>query len=506
MDPPHLDIELDGRNLDPSDLDRTYGHPLHVRIAPQLIDRVRAAREHVERHVSNDRPMYGINTGFAQLCDRRIPADQLDALQENLLLSHAVGVGDPVPDEIVRWMLLFKGHALALGHSGIRNETLALLLDLINHDLLPLVPQKGSLGASGDLAPLAHLCLPIIGRGRVRVAGDTVEAAEALRRHQLTPRRLGAKEGLALINGTQFMTAYGAALCVRARRACETADLLAAMTIDAVHGRVAPFDERLHQLRPHPGAIAVARNIRQWLGNTTGRTDPSATQRVQDPYSIRCVPQVHGAVRDVVDHVQTVVLRDINSVTDNPVVMSNGDVVSGGSFHGEPVALALDYLAYALAELASISERRQYLLINDGRYGLPVGLIADGGLNSGLLITQYTSAALVAENKILCHPASVDSIPTAGGQEDHVSMGATAAVKCWQVMDNLEIVLATELITAAQALDFTPAERQGPAIRRVHDAIRRRIPPCQCDRLLCDDLTQARAMSRSQELLRHRGG
>jgi len=494
-----VDVELDGTDLNRSVLDRIYGHPVRVRLAPQAIECVRRGRAHVERILKLDRPFYGINTGFAQLCDKRIPADQLDALQENLLLSHAVGVGDPTPDDIVRWMLLFKIHALSLGHSGVRTETLDTLVALLNNDLLPVVPCKGSLGASGDLAPLAHLCLPLIGRGELRQGDKVVPASDALREHGITPVCLGAKEGLALINGTQFMTAYGAALCVRARRVCKTADVLAAMTLEAIGGHLAPFDERLHELRPHPGAIAVATNIRQLLA---GRPEGRSPTRVQDPYSVRCVPQVHGAARDVLEHVETVVLRDINSVTDNPVIVGDGDVLSGGSFHGDPVAMALDYLAIALAELGSISERRQYLLINNGNYGLPVGLIEEGGLNSGLLITQYTSAALVSENKILCHPASVDSIPTAGGQEDHVSMGATAAVKCWQVMENLETIQAIELVTAAQALDFTPHDHHASAIRAAHAVVRRRIRGADTDRELAPDFASASEILMCQELLK----
>ncbi|MDO8629405.1 MAG: histidine ammonia-lyase, partial [Phycisphaerales bacterium] len=416
-------ISVGGRPLDPSVIDATFGSALRVEIAPGVLERVGAGRRHIEALLKKDRPIYGINTGFGSLCDRRIPPDQLETLQENLILSHAVGVGDPTPDEIVRLMLLFKAQALSHGHSGVRPVIVEGLLNLLNADLLPLVPCKGSLGASGDLAPLAHVSLPLIGRGEVRLHGERLPAKKAMEKHGIEAVRLAAKEGLALINGTQFMTAYGAALCVRANRACKTADLIAAMSLEAVRGRLDPFDARLHAMRPHPGAIEVAENIRKLLvGRPTNPSKPYGL-RVQDPYSLRCVPQVHGATRDVLRHVEEVIYRDINSVTDNPIITDDGAILSGGNFHGQPVALALDYLACAIAELASISERRQYLLLHNRDYYLPPGLIVDSGLNSGFLIAQYTSASLVAEDKVLCHPACVDSIPTAGGQEDHVSMG-----------------------------------------------------------------------------------
>lgn len=489
-------LDLDGRTLDAAILEQIYGRPIQVRVAPQVLSRVSRSREHVERALKSGRPLYGINTGFAQLCDQRIPPSELDKLQENLVLSHSVGVGEPVPDEIVRLMLLFKIHALSLGYSGIRPDVLKALAELLNRDLLPVVPCKGSLGASGDLAPLAHMSLSLIGRGTLRQDGKSVPAVELLRKNNIEPLRLAAKEGLALINGTQFMTAYGAALCVRAWRACRAADVLTAMTIEAIHGHLSPFDERLHAARPHPGAIAVAKNIRSLLADRPKR-DIQQDRRVQDPYSVRCVPQVHGAVRDAVQHVQDVIFRDINSATDNPLVFDDGDILSGGNFHGEPLALALDYLACASAELASISERRQYLLINDGQYGLPIGLVKNSGIQSGLLIAQYTSASLVAENKVLCHPASVDSIPCAGGQEDHVSMGATSAVKCWQIMENVETVLAIELVTAAQAIDFSRAESIAPAIREAHRVVRQAIPHLDVDRIPSDDFQTARSLMSS---------
>lgn len=495
-----LHIQLDGSDLDFAMLENSYARRIRVSVSQDVWARVRTSRRHVERIVKDrDRRCYGVNTGIGSLCDTLLPPEELLTLQENLLLSHAVGVGNPMPDELVRWMMLFKIHALCKGNSGVRRETIEALLRLLNADLLPTVPSRGSLGASGDLTPLAHMSLPLIGRGELREGESRVSAGEAMEHHKISPIQLGAKEGLALINGTQFMTAYGAGLCVRAQRACKTADIVAAMSLEAVRGNLDPFDEKLHELRPHPGAIAVARNVRHLLAERPAKPTKPYGTRVQDPYSLRCVPQVHGAVRDALAHAREVILRDINSVTDNPIVLDDGRVLSGGNFHGEPLALVLDYLACALAELASISERRQFLLINNGWYDLPPALIEHSGLNSGFLITQYTAASLVSENKVLCHPASVDSIPTAGGQEDHVSMGATGAVKCWQVMDNLEHVLAIELMAAAQALDFTPPHDIARDILAVREAVRQRISHADVDRQFGLDIAKAHDFITSPE-------
>lgn len=496
-------IELNGSDLTPALVAKVLRSALHVRISRQVIQRIRAGRRHVEAILEGQQPVYGINTGFGSLCDRNIPADQLERLQENLILSHAVGVGEPTPDEVVRLMLLFKAQALSRGRSGVRPRIVETLVHLLNNDMLPVVPQKGSLGASGDLAPLAHLSLVLLGRGAVRCRGERLSGAAALKRCKLKPVRLAAKEGLALINGTQFMSAYGAALCARAHRACANADVLAAMAVEAVRGQIEPFDERIHAMRPHPGPIAVAHVIRNLLARRPKSPTRPYNPRVQDPYSLRCVPQVHGATRDVLEHAEEVIYRDVNGVTDNPVITADGEVLSGGNFHGQPLALALDYLACAVAELASISERRQYLLLHNRDYGLPPVLVQEGGLNSGFLITQYTSASLVAENKVLCHPASIDSIPTSGGQEDHVSMGGTAAVKAWTIMDNVETVLAIELLTVAQALDFTPADEIAPAIASLHQLVRNHISHLAQDREFESDLQASLAFIRSQVLLDH---
>ncbi len=496
------EIELDGYTaLDASLMGSIYRRRIYVRISPRVWERIQRSCDRVDELLDQDVDYYGINTGIGSLCAKRIRRNELQLLQENLVRSHAVGVGDPVPDELVRWMLLFKIHALLYGHSGVRRKTLETLVRLLNADVLPIVPSRGSLGASGDLAPLAHMALPLIGLGDVRLDGVRMPATEGLHKRGIEPIKLHAKEGLALINGTQLMTAYGAALCVRGMHLAKAADIAAAMSLQAIGGSLAPFDARMHKLRPHRGAVTVAENIRRLA--STGRTKSAipGQHRVQDPYSIRCVAQVHGATRDVLAHVQDIIVTDVNSVTDNPLILDNGDVVNGGNFHGQPIALALDYLACALAELGSISERRQYVLLS-GSYGLPEALMKESGVNTGLLIAQYTSAALVSENKILCHPASVDSIPTAGGQEDHVSMGALAALKCWEIVKNVEAVVATEFVIASQALDFIPKRRLGVGVRAAHETVRATIKHSDRDRVFQDDLAFARQLVSSQELVK----
>lgn len=492
---------LDGTSLVLGQLDEWLGQPL----CPHLHDSVRArialGHEAVGRIAAGSAAAYGINTGFGHLCTKRIPADQLRTLQVNLLRSHAVGVGPPAPPDIVRWMMLFKLHALTHGVSGVALETMDALRRMLKHDLLPVVPTQGSLGASGDLAPLAHLVLPLIGEGRVTLDGHTLDAREALARCGLEPVTLGPKEGLALINGTQFMAAYAAEVCVRARRLAKQADLIATMTLEGLKGSLKPFDERLHRLRPHPGAIESAANVVRLMAESEILPSHAQCSRVQDPYSLRCVPQVHGASRDALRHAEQVVETEINAVTDNPVILDGDEVISGGLFHGQPLALVLDYLAIALAELASISERRTYLLLS-GAAELPVLLMKDTGINSGLMIPQYTAAALVSENKGLCTPASVDSIPTSLGQEDHVSMGARAAVKCRQVLENTETVLAIEQLCAAQALDFRAPLRPGLGPRIAHAEIRRAIPHADADRDYGSDIHSSLALLRDRRALR----
>ncbi len=491
---------LDGTPLGLEALDAALGRRLGVDIADLVWRRIDASREAVQRIVSREEPAYGINTGFGHMCGTRIPPDLVEALQRNLILSHAVGVGEAAPAQIVRWMLLFKLYALTHGVSGVSRRTVQCLAGLLLNDILPEIPTQGSLGASGDLAPLAHMVLPMIGQGYVTVGGDRLAAVEALRRFKMEPIRLGPKEGLALINGTQFMSAYGAALAVRSSRLLKHADIIAAMSLEGFMGSVRPFDERLHQLRPHPGAIQTADNVRRLMADS-GILDAHADcDRVQDPYSFRCIPQVHGASRDALDHAARVIETEINSVTDNPLIFENDEVISGGLFHGQPLAIVLDYLAIALAELASISERRVYQLLS-GSAGLPVLLIKDAGLNSAFMMLHCTAAALVSENKGLCMPASVDSIPTSLGQEDHVSMGARSAVKCRQVLANTETVLAIEQLCAAQALDFRAPVVPGIGPRLAHAEVRKHIAHAEGDRLFGEDIQTSLELLRSQRVL-----
>jgi histidine ammonia-lyase len=463
---------------------------------------VDTSRERVERALESGRVHYGINTGFGALARVRINDDDLGQLQRNLLLSHAVGVGDPVPMDVTRLMLQLKLHALALGYSGVSRETFERLRVFAHRDLVPVVPSRGSVGASGDLAPLAHLALPLIGYGSFwRADGNGEEpAADVLAREGLEPIDLQAKDGLSLINGTQLMSAYGAYILHRAIHLERMADLLAAMSLEALQGSSSPFDARIHEIRPHPGQIRSAANVRRLLVDSEILESHRDCGKVQDPYCLRCVPQVHGASRDALAHARDVMEREINSVTDNPLVFEDGDIISGGNFHGQPLALALDYSAIALAEFASISERRTYLLL-EGHDGLPRLLMQETGINSGFMIPQYTSAALVSENKVLCHPASVDSIPTSLGQEDHVSMGSIGALKLYQVFRNVEHVLAIELLTASQALDYRKPLRPGRGVEVAHAFIRERVPHRERDHFFQDDIAACLELVQSGELM-----
>jgi histidine ammonia-lyase len=450
---------------------------------------VTASRKTLEGSISKGQAVYGVNTGFGKLANKRIGSEHLGQLQRNLLVSHAVGVGDPVPKEITAIMLALKVHALGLGFSGVSERTFERLLTFARNGWVPVVPSRGSVGASGDLAPLAHMSLPLIGLGYFWGEDDKpVPAMDVLTRHGLEPIELQAKDGLSLINGTQFMAAYGAYVVNRAVKLVRTADTLAAMSLEALQGSSTPFDERVHAVRPHVGQKDVAQNLRALLVESEILESHRDCGKVQDPYCLRCVPQVHGASRDALSHILHTIETELNSVTDNPLVFPDGDIISGGNFHGQPLALAMDYAAIALAELASISERRTYLLL-EGHDGLPRLLMTETGLNSGFMIPQYTAAALVSENKVLCHPASVDSIPTSLGQEDHVSMGSISAVKLLQVLKNVEYVFAIELLTAAQALDYRLPLKPGKGVAAAHEAIRSRIPHREKDYLFQDDLT-----------------
>ncbi len=461
-------------------------------------DGVTRSRAVVETALERDEALYGINTGFGVLANKRISADQLGQLQRNLLLSHACGTGEPAPVEISRLMLKLKIHALGLGQSGISLPVFNQLLAFAEHDIVPYIPSRGSVGASGDLAPLAHMSLPLIGQGQCWKAdfSGPEPASETLKRHELKPVELAAKDGLALINGTQLMLAYGAFVLHRTQHLLDAADILGAMSLEALQGSARPFDARVHTVRPHPGQIKVAEHIRRLLKDSEILESHRDCGKVQDPYCLRCIPQVHGASRDALAHCSMVVERELNSVTDNPLVFDDGDIISGGNFHGQPLALSLDYAAIALAEIASISERRTYLLL-EGHDGLPKLLMKDTGINSGFMIPQYTAAALVSENKVLCHPASVDSIPTSLGQEDHVSMGSISALKLLTVLHNVERVLAVEMLTAAQALDFRAPLKPGLGVRQAHERVRERVAHAREDYEVGADIDACTRLLRS---------
>ena len=462
---------------------------------------VSESRRTLEKVIAQGKATYGVNTGFGKLANKRINDADLSTLQRNLLVSHAVGVGDPVPKEITGIMLALKVHALGMGYSGVSETTFNRLLAFAREGMIPVVPSRGSVGASGDLAPLAHMSLPLIGLGHFWTEdGGQIPAEAALAAKGMAPIELKAKDGLSLINGTQFMAAYGAYVMNRAIKLVRTADILATMSLEALQGSSHPFDEKIHAVRPHEGQMTVAENVRLLLQNSEILESHRDCGKVQDPYCLRCVPQVHGASRDALSHVLNTMNTEINSVTDNPLVFDD-EVISGGNFHGQPLALGMDYAAIALAELASISERRTYLLL-EGHDNLPKLLMTETGLNSGFMIPQYTAAALVSENKVLCHPASVDSIPTSLGQEDHVSMGSISAVKLLQVLKNVEHVFAIELLTAAQALDYRLPLRPGRGVAAAHAIVRERIPHREEDYLFQDDLRPSVEIIRSSLLQR----
>jgi histidine ammonia-lyase len=463
---------------------------------------VRGARSVVNDALDRDEPMYGINTGFGALANKRVGSEQLKQLQRNLVLSHSVGVGDLIPKDISRLMLELKIHSLGLGNSGISEKTFDRLIYFAENDLIPAMPEKGSVGASGDLAPLAHMSLPLLGYGLFwnQEGTDTIPAEKVLQEHGLESIDLQPKDGLSLINGTQLMGAYGAYVLEKSLSMMKAADLIAAMSLEALQGSIKPFDERIHELRPHEGQQEVARNMRELLTDSEILESHRNCGKVQDPYCLRCVPQVHGASRDGLRYCQNVIETELNSVTDNPLVFQNGDIISGGNFHGQPLALALDHAKIALAEFASISERRTYLLL-EGHDGLPELLMQETGINSGFMIPQYTSASLVSENKVLCHPSSVDSIPTSLGQEDHVSMGSISALKLLEVYQNVEQVLAIELFTAAQALDFRKPLRPGRGVEIAHNFVRDAIPHAEEDHYFKDDIAQAVALLQDRSMM-----
>ena len=462
----HLSIERVGEIIE-------KGYKLEL--GDDARQRIQRCQAYLDKKIAeNKAPIYGVTTGFGSLCNVSVSAEELEQLQVNLMMSHACGVGDRVPNEIVKIMLLLKIQSLSYGFSGCKLDTVERLIDFFNNDIYPIVYMQGSLGASGDLVPLAHLSLPLVGLGEVEFEGEVMTGAAVLEKKGWKPIHLASKEGLALLNGTQNMSSFAVWGLLQAMKLSDWADKIAVMSLDAYEGRPEPFTPAVHAVRPHKGQIDTAARIKQLLEGSELIKQPKTY--VQDPYSFRCVPQVHGAAKDTINYVKSVIDTEINSATDNPTVCPDEDlVISAGNFHGEPIALPIDFLAIALNELANISERRIYKLVS-GTRGLPSFLVANPGLNSGFMITQYTAASIVSLNKSLCSPASVDSIPSCQGQEDHVSMGANAAIKLYKVALNTERVLAIELFNAAQALDFRRPLKSSPAIEAIHAAYRKTVP------------------------------
>ncbi len=473
---------------------------LHNTLSAKVRHRIDQSAAHVNDIVAHNEVVYGINTGFGPLCDTIISAEDTANLQHNLLKSHAVGVGNPIPAPIAKTMMVIKAHSLAQGYSGIRLRTLERIIWMIEQDIIPVVPEQGSVGASGDLAPLSHLFLPLIGLGEVYYKGEIVLAEEVLGVQGMTPLQLGPKEGLALINGTQFIAAQAVHALYRMHNVLEAADIIGAMALEGLMGSYKPFDARLHQIRPFPGNQLVAHRLWELLHRSEIANSHPDCGRVQDPYSLRCMPQVHGASRTAWLHLKELTEIEINAVTDNPIILGPYDTISGGNFHGQPLAIAIDYATVGAAELGNISDRRSYLII-EGRYGLPKLLIQDAGLNSGFMIPQYTTAALVSENKTLCFPASADSIPTSLGQEDHVSMGSIGGRKLNKVIDNLEYILAIELLYAAQAMDFRRPLKSSEVLEACHALVRAEVPFTDKDRVFAYDIKKLHQLISSGKLV-----
>ena len=485
-----LQHTISSRPLTLKELEQSLQSGSTLSLSPESKEKIERCRKYLDEKISNSSsPIYGINTGFGSLYHRHIPKDQLEKLQENLVMSHACGTGNDVPLEVIKLMLFLKVQSLSYGYSGVHVDTVQRLIELFNRNALPRIYEMGSLGASGDLAPLAHLTLPLFGKGEVWVDDQLITGEEFLKELKWEPLHLKAKEGLALLNGTQFMSAYASWCLIHAHRQIQLANIIGALSLDAFDGRIEAFDERVHKIRPHTGQIEVAASMRKLLEGSQLLQQPKT--HVQDPYSFRCIPQVHGASLETIRYCTNILLTEINGVTDNPNVFPEDDtIISAGNFHGQPLALSLDFLAIALAELGSISERRTFQLISGARE-LPNYLVANPGINSGLMIPQYTAASLVSQNKQLCSPASVDSIVSSNGQEDHVSMGSNAATKAYSVVKNIYSILAIELITASQALHFRNPIKTSPTLEMFVNNFRKHVSFIEQDRLLHNDMIKA---------------
>lgn len=481
---------ISNNTLSLEELNRIITEKQTLALSEEAIANINKCREYLDNKMQADtNPIYGINTGFGSLYNVKISSENLTTLQENLMKSHACGTGDEVPSEIVKMMLLLKIKSLSYGNSGVQLATVERLIDFYNNDILPVVYTQGSLGASGDLAPLAHLCLPLIGEGEVVMNGKRITAAQMLAEKKWSVITLKSKEGLALLNGTQFMSSYGAYILIKSAKLSRLADVIGAVSLEGFDGRIDPFNKLIHMVRPHKGQVNTAAYLSEILEGSELIQQPK--KHVQDPYSFRCIPQVHGASKDAIEYVEKVFKTEINSVTDNPNIFVDEDlIVSGGNFHGQPLALALDFLGIALAELGNISERRTYQLIS-GLRGLPPFLVNNPGLNSGFMIPQYTAASIVSQNKQFATPASIDSIVSSNGQEDHVSMGANAATKTLKIVDNLERILAIELFNATQALEFRRPLKSSTFIEEFVAAYRKEVPVVEEDRILHYDIQKS---------------
>ena len=483
----HSPLQIDRNHTDFSQIQALMENNQPIEITSNAQESIVKCRDYLDKKMAGSNELfYGINTGFGFLQNVQIDKDQLSTLQDNLLKSHACGLGEEVPAEIVRLMMVLKIKSLSYGHSGVQLETVQRLVEMYNHDVLPIIYTQGSLGASGDLAPLSHLSLPLIGLGEVYLKGKKMSAADALKQLGWNAISLKSKEGLALINGTQFMSAYGLHNLAQAERLMKWANVIAAISFDAFDCVSYPLNEHIHAVRLHKGQLTVAATLRNLLDGSSIAVQKKS--QVQDPYSFRCVPQVHGATKDTIDYVQSIFVKEMNAVTDNPNIFPDEDlIISGGNFHGQPLALALDFLSIAMSELANISERRTYQLIS-GQRNLPPFLVKNPGLNSGFMIPQYTAAGIVSENKQLSTPSSVDSIPSSNNQEDHVSMGANGAVKCKRIIDNVEKVLAIELLTAVQAIEFRRPLKTSPTLEKIITAFRKEVSFNEADRILHTDM------------------
>jgi len=485
----NLQHSIDSNPLDLSLIHDIMSHNKKLSLSIGAIERIQKCRAYLDQKIANvSKPIYGINTGFGALYNVKIKGEDLQKLQENLVMSHACGTGDKVPDDIVKLMLLFKIQSLSYGHSGVQLATVNRLIDFYNHDIFPIVYEQGSLGASGDLSPLAHLALPLIGKGEVLYKGEIIRGEEMLSQFGWEKINLQSKEGLALLNGTQFMTAYGIYNLLKAHKLSYLADLIGTISLEAFDGRIEPFNELVHLVRPHTGQLKTAKRIQEFLQDS--ELISQEKQHVQDPYSFRCIPQVHGATKDTIRFVTKTFLTEINSVTDNPnVFVDEDEIISGGNFHGQPLALTLDFLAIAMSELGNISERRIYQLVSGHRH-LPPFLVSNPGLNSGFMIPQYTAASIVSQNKQYATPSSVDSIESSDGQEDHVSMGANGATKCRKVVDNIQTILAIELFTASQALSFGKG-KSSPFLESFVNSFRQEVSIVEEDRVMYHDMAVA---------------